>query len=466
MAVRPSHARMKRWYGQGTRAASRVYAKVVTSPDADIESFLAQLDAHGVPFVRYVDGRASILLVPDGSRAVLAEILRSTHLLVSDEWGGQTPARLLAGRLPVARSTTWDLRWAPGTTAAVRVEFWFARDDQWIPPAGSRIARPVPAPDVVDRERTTASLTPDAQATRLPIDIVYTWVDGSDPAWLARRETFAPDHGRVDATANRYHDRDELRYSLRSVRAYAPWARRIFLVTDQQRPAWLVGDQVTVVDHRELFPDPGVLPTFNSHAIETVLHRIPGLSEHFVYFNDDVFLGRPVQPDLFFSPGGLARLSFSRTTIDYVSDEPYARAWRSMADLVERRFGARPLQVLRHTPHPMVRSEMEWLEAEFPDEFARIRGQRFRGDGDLPPVALSRYSMLQRGAAFERPFAYEYINLSAPDATIRLNALARSARQVDAVCLNDTSGQPPPDEQVVAALRRAFPVAAPWEGQA
>jgi hypothetical protein len=466
VAVRPTQASFKRWYGRGTRVASRVYSAAGAAPQSDLDSLLVALHAHGVPSIQFSEGRSAIVLVPDEARAVVAEILRSSRLLISDQWGGQVPARFLSGRLPASRSTTWDLRTGSGTPAIARIEFWIARADRWFPPNESRIARPVASPSVGGDVRQLGSLTPDARATTMPIDVVYTWVDGSDPAWLERRRPFAPSHDRVDASSSRYHDRDELRYSLRSVRSFAPWVRRIFLVTDQQRPTWLTGDEITVVDHRELFPDPDVLPTFNSHAIETVLHRIPGLSEHFVYFNDDVLVGRPIQPELFFSPGGLARLSFSRTPIDYLSVEPYARAWRSMADLVEQRFGARPLQVLRHTPHPMVRSEMEWLEGQFPEEFARIRSQRFRGDGDLPPVALSRYTMLQRGAAFERPFAYDYINLSAPDATARLKALPATARRVDTLCLNDTSGQAPPDDVVVAALRAAFPAAAPWEARA
>jgi hypothetical protein len=137
-----------------------------------------------------------------------------------------------------------------------------------------------------------------------------------------------------------------------------------------------------------------------------------------------------------------------------------------MADLVEQHYGARPLHVLRHTPHPMIRSEMSHLEEEFPEEFARIRSQRFRGEGDIPPVALSRYVMLQRGTGFERPYPYDYLNLSSEGAAGRLARLPQSARRVEAFCLNDTAGEAPPDDQVVAALRATFPVPAPWEADA
>src|SRR5690606_2330888 len=106
----------------------------------------------------------------------------------------------------------------------------------------------------------------------------------------------------------RFRDRDELRYSLRSLHLFAPWVRTIHLVTAAQRPAWLddaalESGRIRLVDHREILPA-SALPTFNSQAIETALHRIPDLAEHFVYVNDDVLLGRPLTKEHFFSPGG------------------------------------------------------------------------------------------------------------------------------------------------------------------
>ena len=464
--IGPTSVAVKRWYGRLTRLFSRIALSMVPAEKSDLTWLVERLSREDIPFIRYRYGASAFLLVPEQMRPRVRRVLRRTRWLVSDQWSGQWPAWLTVPFLPIGQTSTMDVRTKPGVLPLARLEFWQPRDGEWRPPGESRIARPVPAPDGSGRTRRFMDLTPEARATRIPIDIVYTWVDGSDPAWLERRRPFAPSSGGVDASASRYHDRDELRYSLRSVHAYAPWVRRVFLVTDQQRPHWLTGDRVTVIDHRDLFPDSSVLPTFNSHAIETVLHRIPDLAEHFVYFNDDVFLGRPVDPDVFFSPSGLARVSFSNTTIDYLTDEPYPLAWRGMADLVEQHFGARPLHVLRHTPHSMLRSEMEFLEKTFPEQFARIRSQRFRGEGDIPPVALSRYTMLLRGTGFDRPFPYEYINLSRRDASRRLARLHRSTRNADAFCLNDTTGGAPPDSQVVAALRRTFPVAAPWEADA
>jgi hypothetical protein len=115
-----------------------------------------------------------------------------------------------------------------------------------------------------------------------PVDVVYTWVDESDKTWQTLRAQYPTPEGNTGR--NKFREWSELLFSMRSVYAYMPWFRRIFLVTALQVPRWLLTahPRVTVVDHRELFDDPATqLPTFNSLAIESVLHRIPGLSERY-----------------------------------------------------------------------------------------------------------------------------------------------------------------------------------------
>ncbi len=137
-----------------------------------------------------------------------------------------------------------------------------------------------------------------------PFDVVYTWVNGSDPVWL---ESYSRYRNRnVSDEKNRYRDSEELRYSLRSLERNAPWIRRIYLVTDNQIPYWLNldDDRVEIVTHDQIFPSSSDLPVFSSPAIEAHIHRIPKLSNRFIYFNDDVFLGSPVWPDDFFTTRG------------------------------------------------------------------------------------------------------------------------------------------------------------------
>lgn len=142
-----------------------------------------------------------------------------------------------------------------------------------------------------------------------PIDLVYLWVDGDDPAWLEKKIYWQKKYGLYDeyaAGVSRYRDRDELKYSLRSTEKYLPWVRTIFIVTDHQVPKWLntKHPKVRIIDHTDIFPA-DALPVFNSSAIETRIPFIPGLSEHFIYTNDDVFVNKPLTWDFFFSEDGL-----------------------------------------------------------------------------------------------------------------------------------------------------------------
>ena len=181
-----------------------------------------------------------------------------------------------------------------------------------------------------------------------PIDIVYTWVNGSDPEHAAALKRFkesreaavitnnnnnnntlsndtavsagnntnttAEQGPRSDEmSASRFQDNDELIFSLRSVEKYAPWVRRIWLVTNGQVPSWLdlSNPHITVVTHQEIFPNASHLPTFSSPAIEAHLHRIPGLSSRFIYLNDDVMFGAPVWPDDFHTVSGGQKIFFA-----------------------------------------------------------------------------------------------------------------------------------------------------------
>jgi hypothetical protein len=119
------------------------------------------------------------------------------------------------------------------------------------------------------------------------VDVVFTHVNSHDPEWRASFDQHY--HNGAEPIFNRYRDWGELRYAMRSVFQHASWVRRVYLVVSspQQVPAWLNTSVVRVVYHHQLFDDPAhQLPTFNSLAIESVLHRIPGLSQLFLYFNN------------------------------------------------------------------------------------------------------------------------------------------------------------------------------------
>ena len=141
--------------------------------------------------------------------------------------------------------------------------------------------------------------------TEVPkIDFVLPWVDGGDPLWLAEKAKYSPSPMADSASEIRYRDWDNLQYWFRAVENFAPWVNGIYFITWGHIPAWLncKADKLHIVKHSDYIPAE-YLPTFSSHTIELNIHRIKGLSENFVYFNDDMFLTRPVKPEDFFKNG-------------------------------------------------------------------------------------------------------------------------------------------------------------------
>lgn len=158
------------------------------------------------------------------------------------------------------------------------------------------------------------------------IDFVVTWVDGNDPAWQAEKARYSPDTQRADNAAIRYREWDLLRYWFRAVETYAPWVGTVHFVTWGHVPAWLNTDcpRLHIVRHEDYIPEQ-YLPTFSSHPIELNMHRIPGLSEQFVYFNDDFYLTAPVQPEDFFVDG---------LPCDSLEETPLDLSWRTIMNYI------------------------------------------------------------------------------------------------------------------------------------
>ncbi len=140
----------------------------------------------------------------------------------------------------------------------------------------------------------------------MDIDFVITWVDMNDPAWQADFNRYAHRKGNSSngTSPARFRDHGLLRYWFRGVETFAPWVRKIHFVTCGQQPSWLATHhpKLHLVRHADIIPQQ-FLPTYNSGVIERYLHRIPGLAEHFVYFNDDFFIVRPVPQERFFREG-------------------------------------------------------------------------------------------------------------------------------------------------------------------
>ena len=245
------------------------------------------------------------------------------------------------------------------------------------------------------------------------IDAVITWVDGDDPAHRAKRQRHQPQAARNANATNphRWACNDELGYCLRSIANHAPWIGRIWIITDAQvpdlsgLPADLVA-RVRIVDHLTLFAGhEAALPTFNSLAIETLLWRVPRLAEHFVYFNDDVFLTGPLAPgDLF--RDGLPVLRGAWVDQSEIAADPASRDDPALLNALTQinaaalaGFTADRLFRAAHVVHPLRRSVLARLYDQHRAAFVANLGHRFRCVSQFLPQGLHNHACIAAGTA-------------------------------------------------------------------
>lgn len=247
------------------------------------------------------------------------------------------------------------------------------------------------------------------------VDAVITWVDGADPAlktkrdhYLSNAQTPLHDNG---TNPHRWVCSDELNFCLRSIANNAPWIRRVWIVTDNQIPDFAglppeFAAKISIVDHRDIFVGfEDALPTFNSLAIETMLWRVPGLSEHFLYFNDDVFLTAPVEvSDFFASDGPVLRGKWADYAELADSDESRDEAHLlnhfnqiNAASMIG--YTADHIFDSAHVVHPMQRSIMADLFETYRDHFIRNAGFRFRCTEQFVAQSLHNHACLASGNA-------------------------------------------------------------------
>ena len=229
------------------------------------------------------------------------------------------------------------------------------------------------------------------------IDLVYLWVDGSDPKWVEKRNACIgkPVERSGVNCEGRYADNDELKFSLRSVELYAPWIRRIFIVTDEQTPRWLdpSNPKIRIVDHKEILPAES-LPCFNANVLEHHLHKIPGLAERFLFANDDMFFNRPVAPDDFFAADGLpiARMNrrpFRKLTLfikGKLLGKPmsnYLQIIQNAALAVERKYGIYYGDKAHHNIDAYLKSEYAHVREVFDAEIEPTLVNHVRSSNDI-----------------------------------------------------------------------------------
>lgn len=490
--------------GDGHLAADRGGAR-------DLELVASTLEAAAVPYVvvpvesdsRYRVG------VPATFRKRVLRALRAldddaVQLAVDREHTSEPwaePVRSLArGRRKQAmQAPRWRVYRADGDEPSghwrgCEVEYWhldagvrgrvWGRGRDADQPVASRGRGSGTLDDVAIGERTYPTATidvagPHFDEVTFPIDLVYTWVDGDDPDWLASKNAVLDqlaldDHADDARDPSRYQNNDELRYSLRSVAAYADFVRHIFIVTDGQVPPWLNTDheRITVVPHRDIFPGDDCLPTFNSHAIESRLHHIKGLAEHFLYLNDDFFFGRRVTPGTFFHGNGMTKFFLSQALIGGGDPSNTARSVDAAAvntrRLIHERFGRRVSHKFKHAPYPQRRSVLYEMEEVLRDEFHGTAASQVRSPRDVAvPSSLFHYYAYLTGRAVPGKVHSRYVSLGDEALARRLRRLRRK-ENFDVVCLNDSvdpeAGDRESRERILGRFMASYwPTRSPFE---
>ena len=305
------------------------------------------------------------------------------------------------------------------------------------------------------------------------IDFVMAWVDDADPAWRRERDAYAGNKGRSAASNGdaRYRDWELLRFWFRGVERFAPWVRRIHFVTWGHLPEWLdtTNPKLAVVNHRDFIPQE-YLPTFSSHPIELNFHRIPGISEQFVYFNDDVFLLRPVKDTDFFADGKPKDMLALQPVVANREDDMMPYIYLNNAMLLAKYFDKRenvkkqpgayfhpgyPLLYFGynllelafprftgfytiHGPSPLLKSTYETVWQLEPEWLDRTCGNRFRSREDISQYVLREWQKLS--GSFKPCNAArfcKYFNIGEDN-----DGLLRTitGRRAASVCINDSVG--------------------------
>lgn len=238
----------------------------------------------------------------------------------------------------------------------------------------------------------------------MDIDLVYLWVDGSDRKWLKKKQGFLD---KKINTVGRYQNNEELKYSLRSIEKHIPWVRKIFIVTDNQTPSFLDTNhsKIQIIDHSEIIPNE-YLPSFNSSVIEYFMYKIPGLSEFFLYSNDDMFINADLTPSFFFrnglpiirikkNPYIKLKIQFKRALNLNVNN--YRLAIENAYTIFKKKFNAFYPFTPHHNIDAYLKSNIKTLvEDVFPEELNKSFLNRFRQQNDIQRILISYYSIFKK----------------------------------------------------------------------
>lgn len=281
------------------------------------------------------------------------------------------------------------------------------------------------------------------------IDMVFLWVDDSDPVWREKRDKALVAQGKEKQPnlKGRYADNGELKFALRSVEKHLPWIRNIYIVTDNQQPKWLdlKNERIRIIDHKDIMPA-DILPSFNAGVIERCIYRIPGLSEQFLYANDDMFVNDDLHPDFFFNSDGLPiirlqlqpiqRTEFFLKTLFGLPVNTYRQSIENTIRLIKAKYSKYYPGVAHHNIDGYLKTDFRAvMEQDFKEEMKLVSKNQFRAPNDIQRVLFS-YSALAKCRGHKKFVKREEslrIRVHKPGFMEMLNKYSPSL-----FCLNDT----------------------------
>jgi len=296
------------------------------------------------------------------------------------------------------------------------------------------------------------TVTNDVQ-NNFPIDFVILWVDGNDPEHQRKRSKYLSafqleslENAEQSTDLKRFVQHNELVYCLRSIKQHAPWYRKIHLVTDNQIPEFLDRrklnlDRIEVVDHKELFQgNEDFLPTFNTRCLTTMMCHIRGLSEHFIYGNDDMMLGSAVTKNFFYEKGKAVIYaewgSVEKGTPLTLHQLGIIKAGH-LIGFDENRF-----LNLSHGFQPLLKSSMVELAECYSKEFSNNIRYKFRHESQFLPESLFNHYAINSGKGILKStepmvhFSFELCRTGTPEKVAFLFGLIEQGKR-KMFCLNE-----------------------------
>lgn len=312
-----------------------------------------------------------------------------------------------------------------------------------------------------------------------PVDIVYLWCDSSDNVWRDKKNNELKKSGKLldkDSTNEcRFVQNDELKYSLRSLEKFAPWINNIFIVTDNQIPKWLdtSNPKIHIVDHSKILPA-DCLPTFNSSAIETAIHKIPGLSEHFLYANDDMFFGNFVTKDFFFNSNGLPIFRFAgKRIVNKKYKHLYGYMISQAYNFIKNKFGDTVPYFPHHNIDAYRKSDMEKCYKDFYDGFKKTADQKFREPDCIQRSIFGYYAIAINHGEYKVINNFQTmlnkIFFRTPPDSMMIKLKTRKIKLIGKLkpylfCLNDSLGTNNEDREAMKCfLEEKFPTPSSFE---